>query len=74
MHYYAQIGVAVVRLDQNALRVGEQIHIKGHTTDFTQIVESMEVDHQPVVQAIVGDLFGLKVAQHVREGDVVYKV
>ena len=73
-HYYAQIGVAVVQLDQKSLHVGDTIHIKGHTTDFTQSVESMEVEHQPVAQAQAGDLFGLKVIQHVRESDSVFKV
>ncbi len=74
MHYYAQIGVAVVQLNQKVLRVGDTIHIKGHTTDFTQAVESMEVEHQPVTQVKAGDLFGMKVTQHVREGDGVSKL
>jgi len=72
-HYYAQIGVAVIQLDQKPLRVGDTIHIKGHTTDFTQEVESMEVDHKSVTQVKSGELFGMKVTQHVRVGDMVYK-
>ncbi len=72
-HYYAQIGVAVVQIAQKTLRVGDTIHIKGHTTDFTQSVESMEVEFQQVTQATVGELFGMKVEQHVRVGDLVYR-
>jgi len=72
-HYYAHIGVAVIQLDQKPLRVEDRIHVKGHTTDFTQSVESMEVDHQPVTQVKAGEIFGMKVTQHVRVGDTVYK-
>jgi putative protease len=73
-HYYAQIGVAVVRLDAKSLSVGDTMHVKGHTTDFTQTVDSMEMDHQPIRQAHAEDDFGMKVVQHVRVGDAVYKV
>jgi putative protease len=73
-HYYAQIGVAVVRLDAKSLSVGDTMHVNGHTTDFTQTVDSMEMDHQPIRQAHAEDDFGMKVVQHVRVGDAVYKV
>jgi putative protease len=73
-HYYSHLSVAVVKLDQGALRVGDTIHIKGHTTDFQQRVESMQVEHQSIESAQVGEEFGLKVTEHVREHDVVYKV
>lgn len=73
-HYYSHLSVAVVKLDQGALRVGDTIHIKGHTTDFQQRVESMQVEHQSIPSAQVGEEFGLKVTEHVREHDAVYKV
>jgi putative protease len=73
-HYYSHLSVAVVKLDQGALRVGDTIHIKGHTTDFQQRVESMQVEHQTIQSAQVGEEFGLKVTEHVREHDIVYKV
>jgi len=44
-HYYNHLSVAIMRLESGTLRVGDMIHIRGHTTDFTQGVESLEVDH-----------------------------
>ena len=74
-HYYTHLAVAVVELDPGAtLHEGELIHIKGHTSDFTQRVESMEIDHVHVNEARVGQSFGLKVREHAREHDVVYRV
>jgi putative protease len=57
-----------------ALRVGDVIHIRGHTTDFSQRVESLEVNHAPVTEVGPNDDFGLKVIEHAREHDIVYKV
>jgi putative protease len=56
------------------LRVGDVIHIRGHTTDLSQRVESLEVNHAPATEVGPNDDFGLKVVGHVREHDVVYKV
>lgn len=56
------------------LRVGDVIHIRGHTTDFSQRVESLEVDHASATEVGPNDDFGLKVVQHAREHDVAYKV
>jgi len=72
-HYFSKIGVAVVEV-KDKIKVGDKIHIKGHTTDFTQVVESMQVNHKPVAEANPGDDIGLKVNEKVREGDIVYKV
>jgi hypothetical protein len=56
------------------LRVGDVIHIWGHTTDFTQKLESLEVNHAPVTEVGSKDDFGLKVIEHAREDDIVFKV
>jgi putative protease len=72
-HYFSKIGVAVIELS-DSLKVGETIRIVGGATDFTQIVESMEMDHQKIKQAKKGDSVGLKVEQKVREGYKVYKL
>jgi hypothetical protein len=56
------------------LRVGDVIHIWGHTTDFTQRVESLEVNHAAVPEVGPKDDFGLKVIEHAREHDIVFKV
>jgi len=58
----------------STLRVGDIIHIRGHTTDFTQKVESLEVNHAPVTEVRPNDDFGLKVIEHAREHDIVCKV
>jgi translation elongation factor EF-1alpha len=71
-HYFSHLSVAAVALEQ-PLRVGEQIHIKGHTTDFVQSVDSMQVDHQAVEQAGPGDDVALKVSEHVRDHDKIFR-
>ncbi len=74
-HYYSHLSVATLQLEPGTtLRVGDVIHILGHTTDFTQRVESLEVDHKSVLEVGPNDDFGLKVSEHAREHDVVFKV
>jgi hypothetical protein len=74
-HYYGHLSVAVVKLEPGAtLRVGDNIHIKGHTSDFGQRVDSLQVGHASVDEVGANDDFGLKVAGHAREHDVVYKI
>jgi translation elongation factor EF-1alpha len=73
-HFFGQVSVALIRLESGTLRVGDVIHIRGHTTDFEQKVESLQVDHAPVNEVGPKDDFGLKVMEHVREHDVVFKV
>ena len=71
--FFAHPSVAVVDLSA-PLKVGETVYVKGHTTDFQQVVESMQVDHAPVAQAQAGQSVGMKVAQRCRKHDVVYKL
>jgi hypothetical protein len=73
-HYYSHLSVATLRLESGTLRVGDVIHIRGHTTDFSQRVESLEVNHAPATEVGPNGDFGLKVVQHAREHDVAYKV
>lgn len=73
-HYFGKISVAVVELTDDSLSVGDTIHIKGHTSDFTQKVESMQIEHQNVQKAEIGQSIGLKVIAHAHENDIVYKV
>ena len=74
-HYYSHLSVAALQLDPGAtLRAGDVIHVLGHTTDFSQRVESLEVDRKSVLEVGPNDDFGLKVADHAREHDVVFKV
>ncbi len=71
-HYYSHLGVAVVQINKGTLKTGDTVHIKGHTTDFTQQVESMEFEHQHIDQASAGQSIGLRVKDHAREHDIVY--
>jgi translation elongation factor EF-1alpha len=72
-HYFGNIGVAVIELSET-LKVGDTIRIVGGETDFTQTVDSMEIEHEKVETAKKGDSVGLKVEQKVREGYKVYKL
>jgi len=71
-HYFNNIGVAVVELS-GSLAVGDTIQIKGGERDFEQAVGSMQIEHEVRQRAKNGEAIGLKVAQSVREGDLVYK-
>lgn len=73
-HYYSHLGVAAIAIEGNELAVGDVVHIKGHTTDLTQPIESMELEHQKVEVAKPGQNVGIRVRDHVREHDTVLKV
>jgi len=74
-HYFSHLAVAVLKLDRDArLRVGDNIRIQGHTTDFSQRIESLQVDHAPVPEVGPKDDFGVKVREHAREHDIVYRI
>jgi len=72
-HYFTKIGVAVIDL-RASLKKGEKITFRGMTTDFEQVVESMQIDKVDVKEAKSGDSIGLKVSDRVRPGDLVYRV
>jgi translation elongation factor EF-1alpha len=72
-HYFNKIDVAAIELTGN-LAVGDEIHVKGHTSDWTQTVESMQIEHENVEKAGPGDSIGIKVLGHAHEHDIVYKV
>ncbi len=73
IHYYSNLGVAIVELS-GPLAVGDRIKIKGATSDFDEVVESMQIEREPIQKAKKGDAVGLKVGEKVREGDEVYKI
>jgi len=72
-HYFTRIGVAVVEL-KAPLAIGDQILIKGSTTNLEQTVGSMQIEHKDVQRAEAGQSIGLKVKDRVRENDIVYKI
>jgi translation elongation factor EF-1alpha len=71
--YFAKISVAGMDIT-GKLKAGDTIHIKGHTTDFEQVVGSMQIEHDQVEEARPGDAIGIKVNERCRGGDTVYKV
>lgn len=73
-HYFGKIGVAVMRIESDSVKTGDTIHVKGKHTDFTQTIESMQVEHETVDTAKTGDEVGLKVTDQVHEKDEVYLV
>ena len=72
-HFFGNISVSMIKLS-DALKVGDRIHIKGNTSDFTQDVSSMQIDRVNAQEAKAGDLISIKVEQKVRKDDVVYKI
>ena len=72
--FFAKPSVAALEITSGTIKKGDLLRYKGHTTDFTEEITSMEIDNQPVDQVKKGDLVGVKVKERVREGDKVYKV
>lgn len=72
--YFAKVGVAAIEITEGQLMVGDTIHIKGHTTELTQRVDSIQLEHQSLQRAESGQLIGIKVRERVRQHDQVFKV
>lgn len=74
IHYWTDLEVAGVKLTDGGLKVGDTVHVKGHTSDFTQQVDSIQREHEAVEEASPGDDIGIRVVAHAREHDLVLKV
>ena len=72
-HYFSKISVGIIQL-KDVLKVGDTIHIRGAHDDFTQTVDSMQIEHEIVEEAKKGDLVGIKVSQKVHPNDKVLLV
>jgi len=72
--FFGKVSVAAVEVTKESIKVGDELHFKGATTDFTIQVESMQIDRAPVQEAKPGDLVGIQVPERVRPGDKVYRV
>ncbi len=72
--YFAKIDVVAIEVTAGGIKVGDTLHFVGHTTDFTQKITSMQIEHQQVQEAKVGDNVGIKVGERVRSHDKVFKV
>jgi len=71
IHYWGKISVAGINITEGELKAGDVIHIKGHTSDFTQKVDSIQIENNTVEKAKVGDSIGVKVEERVHEHDTV---
>lgn len=71
-HYFDNISVAAIKV-KAPFQVGDVIHVKGHTTDFFQKIDSMQIEHQNVQKVKKGDDVGMKVKEFVRKNDTVYR-
>lgn len=72
-HYFPKVKAAVIKIKADSVSLGDTLHIKGHTTDFVQKVNSLQVENQPIQKAKKGDEVGLWVKSKVRHNDSVYK-
>ena len=72
--FFSKPSVAAIEITKGNIKKGDTLRYKGHTTDFTEVVKSMEVDNSSVEEVKAGDLVGVKVKERVREKDTVYKV
>ncbi len=72
-HYFGKIQVAAVEVTDGEVRVGDTIRVLGGTSNFTQTVESMEIDHAPVEAAAVGDLVGIRLSERARVNDLIFR-
>ena len=73
-HYFNKISVGIIEITDGELKIGDTIHIKGHTSDFTQQVTSMQIEHAPIEKAKKGDAIGIRVDSPVHEHDQVFLV
>lgn len=73
-HYFNKAQVAGVTVLAGRLEAGDTIRFIGHTTDFLQVIESMQIEHEPVEAAAAGDQVGIRVIDRVRVGDKVFRV
>lgn len=74
VHYFGHLSVAAVEITDGELRTGDMVHVKGHSTDFQQTVDSIQIEHEQVEVAKPGDSVGIQVIEKAREHDEVYKV
>ncbi len=73
-HWFGKIKVAGVEITADQLSAGDTIRFAGSTTDFETVIDSMQIDHESVLNASKGDQVGMKVPERVRVGDLVYRI
>lgn len=73
-HFFNHLNVAAIKITDGNLKVGDTIHVKGHTTDFTERINSMQIEHNDVDAAHAGDDIGVKMVGKCRDHDKVYLI
>ena len=73
-HYFGKPQVAIVEITEGDLHLGDTIRIAGHSSNFTQEIQSMELEHTAVDSAKTGDSVGIQVRERAHEHDSVYRV
>jgi translation initiation factor IF-2 len=74
MKFFTKPSVAAIKITEGTIKVGDRIKFKGHTTDFEDVIQSMQIENKTVQEAGAGAMIGIKVKDRVRENDLVYKV
>ena len=74
MKFFAKPSVAAVKITSGELTVGDTVKFTGHTTEFEDKIDSMEIDNKQIEKAVPGDYIGIKVSDRVRPGDEMFKV
>lgn len=72
-HFFGNISVGVIELT-DTLKAGDKVKIMANGGEFEQVIQSMQIDRQPVQEAGAGQSIGVKLDQKAKEGDIVYKV
>jgi len=73
-HFWGHLSVAGIKITNGSLKLGDTIHVKGHTTDFTEMIQNMQLDNKDITEAKAGDDIGVKMVGKCREHDKVYKI
>lgn len=73
-HYFGAPGVAALTLTDGPLSRGDTIHVRGATSDFTQTVASLQIEHESIESAVIGDQIGIEVTERARVNDKIYVV
>lgn len=73
-HFFPHVNAAAVKILKNSLKIGDEIYVKGHTTDFKEAVASIQLDHETIQEGTKGQEIGLLVKSRTRIGDNVYKI
>jgi UPF0176 protein len=74
-HFYPKANIAQFGIEENEIKIGDTILIKGKTTGEQQLLLSeMFVNEHAAQKAIIGDICTFKVPFRIRLSDKIYKI